>query len=305
MNSGPNVMITAIRRALGEILDSGHRPIVLGPDVGAYGGLFRATSGLYERFGAGRFVDVAANDLAALGLARGFAWAGHVPIVELAPESAGRAGGALADDLGHMRGRGRSGPFVVRVPVAADATPEALFEGVARVVTPSTPHDAWAMLRAASEADEPVVILEPRALYRDGGLPVPVDVDASFDPSVLRAPRLAFGADSDGADLVMVAWGAGVRVAVATAAALADDGYRVDVVDLRVLAPLDLSAVAERVAAAGRAVVVSEAGGALAGRVVAELQRAAFLALEAPIVDVATGAGADGVRAVAEATLFF
>ncbi len=330
--NGPNVMVTAIRRALGEILAAGDNAVVLGPEVGAYGGLFRATSGLYERFGATRFVDVAANDLTSLGLARGFAWAGHMPIVELGPESAGRAAGAVAEDLGRMRARGQTGPFIVRVPVAADATPEALLEGVARVVTPSRPIDAWAMLIAASQATEPVVVLEPRALYRQGG--EVAAADAVADPEVLCSTRLAWplageggegGEGGEADDLVLVAWGAAVPVAVAVAEGLAADGYHASVVDLRVLAPLDLEGVAARVRAAGRAVVVSEAGGALAGRVVAELQRAAFLSLEAPVVDVGGATTAAdfvreerhalarddfstwvaAVRAVAEATLFF
>jgi 2-oxoisovalerate dehydrogenase E1 component beta subunit len=290
-NSGVT-MAEAVRQALGEILEARSEAVLLGCDIGVWGGPFRATAGLSERFGKARVLDTPPNPAAILGFSRGLRLAGHLPICELPPELAARAAGAMVDGLGRYEARtGQAGgPLVVRVPVGRVAhgsladgdSPEAALGGSEglRVVSPSRPVDAWSMLKLAvlAERREPVVILEPKALYRSRGAPLPEvpDEDALTHLRRVRA----------GDDLVIVAWGAAVPVAVLAAEALEADGYRVGVVDLRVLVPLDRAALVEAVKAAGRALVVHDTGGSFAGRIAAEIAREAFLWLEAPVVEV-------------------
>lgn len=287
-------MVEAIRVALGEILESDARAVLLGTDIGAYGGPFRATAGLFERFGAERVIDTPPNPAAILGFSRGLKIAGHLPICELPPELALRAAGVLIDGIGryHERTGELGGPFVVRIPVGlvdngtlsdGDSPESALgTTGGMRVVTPSRPVDAWAMLKAAAESSrEPVVVLEPKALYRAVGAALPAAGEMSADAiidTLHRARRVRAGGD-----LVLVTWGAGVSVAFEAAQRMTADGYEVGVMDARVLNPLDVDTLGEAVGAVGRALVVHDTGGALAGEVARRLTERCFLQLEAPI----------------------
>lgn len=291
-------LVEAIRRALGEVLAAKPEAVLMGQDVGLHGGLFRASAGLFDQFGKTRVLDCPPNAPAMLGLARGMKLAGHLPIVEIPPgESAARAGQALADDVARMRlrtGGALTGAFVVRIPVGhvhgasglADGdTPEpalARAEGLT-VVAPSRPSDAWAMIHAAVDHHEPVVVLEPKGLYRKKG--APIAPEAVPDAEVLRAPRVV----RPGPDLTFFAWGAGVPAAFEAAERLTADGWECGVVDVRVLRPLPLDQLAPMLMAAGRGLVVHDGAGAFAGDVVASLQRVAFLSLEAPLADVDIG----------------
>ncbi len=287
--SGQNMSMTeAIRIALGEVLEARPEAVMLGTDIGVYGGPFRASAGLHERFGADRVLDTPPNPAAILGFARGLKIAGHFPICELPPELAARGAGALIDGLSRFEARTgeAGGPMLVRIPVGlvpngtlADGdSPEAALGNVPglRVVSPSRPTDAWAMIRAAADSREPVVMLEPKALYRQVGL---APVEGGGDASVLHTARRV----REGSDLVLIAWGAAVPVAVEAAERLTADGYEVGVIDLRVLAPLDVGAITEAVQATGRAIVVHDCGGAFAGEVARVATEASFLWLEAPI----------------------
>lgn len=307
-------LVEAIRRALGEVLAAKPEAVLMGQDVGAHGGLFRATAGLLDRFGATRVLDVPPNAPAMLGLARGMKLAGHLPLVEIPPgESAARAGQALADDIGRMRlrtGGVLAGPFVVRVPVGHVAVAGGATAGLAdgdspepalaraeglTVVAPSRPSDAWAMIHAAADHPEPVVVLEPKALYRRKGAPLAPDAVPATD--VLSRPRVV----RDGKDLTFFAWGAGVPAAVEAAERITADGFECGVVDVRVLRPLPIEALGEALEETGRALVVHDGAGAFAGDVVAALQRVAFLSLEAPIGDV--DLGVSDLAAVRDAAL--
>ncbi|MFO0747907.1 MAG: lipoyl synthase [Myxococcota bacterium] len=226
-------LVEAIRRALGEVLAAKPEAVLMGVDVAQHGGLFRASAGLVERFGAERVLDVPPNAPAMLGMARGMKLAGHLPMVELPPgEPAARAGQALADDIARMSlrtGGALAGPFLVRVPEvghvrAAGGAGAGLSDGdspepaLARaegltVVAPSRPIDAWAMIHAAADHPEPVVVLEPRrSIARRARRSRPDEVPAG---DVLRLPRVV----QPGADLVIFAWGAGVPAALEAASA--------------------------------------------------------------------------------------
>jgi len=285
-------LLEAVRQALAEALAQIPEVVLIGCDIGAYGGPFRATSGLQQRFGAERVLDTPPNPPAILGFARGLKLALKVPICELPPELAARAAGAVVDGIGRFEARTgeAAGPFIVRIPVGRVAhgmlsegdSPEAAlgFAQGLRVVCPSRPIDAWSMIRAALDprlGREPVVVLEPKALYRRLGAPLPAD--GRVDPSALsRARRVR-----PGADLVLLAWGAAVPVALEAALRMTADGFEVGVVDLRSLVPLDVAALALAVSLSGRALVVHDGAGSFAGAVAAEVTREAFLSLEAPL----------------------
>lgn len=294
MEQSGTTMVEAIRLALSEILTAHPSAVLLGTDIGAYGGPFRATAGLYDRFGAARVLDTPPNPAAILGFSRGLKLAGHLPVCELPPELALRASGVLIDGVGRYEERTGQpgGPFVVRVPVGlvengalADGdSPEGALAGVRglRVVCPSRPVDAYAMLvGAANAANEPVVVLEPKALYRAFGAP--------FEPTALEGSNAILDTlhharrVREGADLAIISWGAGVPVAVEAAQRMTADGYEVGVIDARVLNPLDLDTLAAAVEETGRALVVHDTGGALASDVSRRLTERCFLHLEAPI----------------------
>jgi pyruvate dehydrogenase E1 component beta subunit len=133
------------------------------------------------------------------------------------------------------------------------------------------------MIRAAASSREPVVILEPKALYRQVGL-APEASEGEGEDVLGTARRVR-----EGGDLVLFAWGAAVPVAVEAAERMTADGYEVGVVDLRVLAPLDVATIGESVQATGRALVVHDCGGAFAGEVARVATEASFLWLESPI----------------------
>jgi len=302
-------LVDAVRQALGEVLAERPDAVLLGCDIATYGGPFRATTGLKDRFGAQRVLDTPPNPAAILGFSRGLKLAGKLPICELPPELAARAAGAVVDGVGRFEARTgeAGGPFVVRIPVGRVAhgmlsdgdSPEAAlgFAAGLRVVCPSRPADAWSMIRSAVDprlGRNPTVVLEPKALYRRLGAPLPEVPDAT---ALTTARRVR-----EGSDLTLLAWGAAVPVAVEAAERLTADGYEVGVMDLRSLVPLDVATLAEAVRATGRALVVHDGAGSFAGAVAAEVTREAFLHLEAP-VGLVSGDEEDWVVRVREAAL--
>lgn len=286
-------LVEAVRTALGELMAAHAEAVLLGCDIAAYGGPFRATAGLKDRFGAARVLDTPPNPSAILGFSRGLKLAGKLPICELPPELAARAAGAVVDGVGRFAARTgeAAGPMVVRIPVGRVAhgmlsdgdSPEAAlgFASGLSVVCPSRPADAWSMLRSAADqrGRDAIVMLEPKALYRRLGAPLPDAPEAA----ALTTARRARDHRGTRADLVLIGWGASVPIALEAAERMTADGHEVGVVDLRALVPLDLETIVEAVRGAGRALVVHDAAGSFAGAVAAEVAREAFLWLEAPV----------------------
>ena len=284
-------MVEAIRSALDEVLSAHPNAVLLGTDIGVYGGPFRATAGLHEKFGAARVLDTPPNPAAILGFSRGLKLAGHLPVCELPPELALRASGVLIDGVGRYQDRTGEpgGPFVVRVPIGlvdngalSDGdSPEGALAGVAglRVVCPSRPIDAYAMLvGAASAAQEPVVVLEPKALYRAFGAPFAKPAPDEVLDSLHHARWVR-----EGTDLTVFSWGAAVPIAVEAANRMTADGYEIGVIDVRVLSPLDIETLAAALEESGRAIIVHDTGGALASDIARRLTERCFLHLEAPV----------------------
>jgi len=287
-------MIEAINSALRDEMETDSRVMILGEDVGRLGGVFRATEGLQAAFGADRVVDTPLAEAGIIGASVGLAVSGLVPVPEMQFLGfAHQAYHQIADQVARFRFRsqGRYGlqmtiraPFGggVRTPELHSDALEAQFAHLPglKVVAPSNPGDARAMLRAAIRDPDPVLFLEPLKGYRL----VRGEVDLAAPPIEPGRARIA----RQGTDVTVIAWSAGVQVAERAAEAAQQEGISVRVLDLRSLVPLDVDAIAESVVATGRAVVVQESPitGGFAGEIVATIVEEAFYSLEAPVVRV-------------------
>jgi len=287
-------MIEAINTALFDEMRSDPRVMVLGEDVGALGGVFRATEGLQREYGAQRVVDTPLAEAGIIGASVGLAVAGLVPVPEMQFLGfAHQAYHQIADQVARFRFRsqGRFGlqitiraPFGggVRTPeLHADAL-EAQFAACPglKVVAPATPADAYGMLISAIRDPDPVLFLEPLRGYRLVKGEVPNDLAATTLGTARRS--------REGSDITVIAWSAAVQLAEQAAERAAQEGISVAVLDLRSLVPLDVAGIAEAVIQTGRAVVVQEApqSGGFASEVVATIIEEAFYNLEAPVLRV-------------------
>lgn len=256
-------LVEAINQALLEEMERDSRVVVFGEDVGAFGGAFKATAGLFERFGRRRVIDTPMCEYGVIGLAIGAALEGLRPVVEI----------QFADFIStgfdpivqyaattHYRW-GAPVPIVIRAPWGGGnrAGPfhsqcaEAWFAHVPglKVVIPSTPHDAKGLLIAAIRDPNPVIVFEPKYLYRRDRAEVP---EGPYTVSIGRAELRRSGTDA-----TLVTYGAMVPEALAAAETLAGEGLECDVIDLRTVAPFDRDSVASSVRRTGRLAVVHEA----------------------------------------------
>jgi pyruvate dehydrogenase E1 component beta subunit len=287
-------MVQALNRALRDSLAGDDRTLLFGEDVAKLGGVFRVTDGLADEFGAERVFDTPLAEAGIAGVAVGLCIAGWKPVVEM--QFDGFSYPALDQVISHVakyrnRSRGRQPmPMVIRMPFAGgyggaehhNDSPETYYAHTAglKVVIPSTPLDAYALLRASVADPDPVVFLEPKSRYwsKEQG-----DLPATGEP-IGRARVVR-----DGGSCTIVAYGAMVARSLAAAARLAEGGIECRVLDLRSLVPLDVEALEAAVRATGRAVVVHEAPLTLGfgAEVAARIMEEAFDHLEAPVARVA------------------
>jgi pyruvate dehydrogenase E1 component beta subunit len=281
-------MAKAINRALHDSMVADDRVLVFGEDVARLGGVFRVTEGLTETFGDGRCFDTPLAESAIVGIAIGMAIRGFVPVPEI--QFDGFAAPAFDQIVSHlakyrMRTRGDVDmPVTIRIPSfggigAVEHHSEStetywLHTAGLKVVVPSTPSDAYWLLRYAIAERDPVIFLEPKRRYWGRGL---VDTSVPGEPIGRAAIRRS------GDDLTVITYGS----LVATALSAAESAeYDLEVVDLRSLNPLDFDTVAASVRKTGRAVVMHEGprtlgfGAELAARISEEL----FYDLEAPVL---------------------
>jgi pyruvate dehydrogenase E1 component beta subunit len=257
-------LVEAVNDALHVELDRDPNVIVMGEDVGRAGGVFRATAGLLDRFGPDRCVDTPLAEAGILGAAIGLCMAGWRPVCEMQYDAF--AYPCLDQLITHVgRYRWRSGgrmefPITIRMPYGGgvrapelhDDSPEAYYvhtPGI-KVAIPSTPADAKGLLAAAIRDPDPVVIFEPKLVYRTARGEVP----AGDYVVPLGQARIA----RDGTDVTLIAYGAMVGVCELAAEALAAEAS-CEVVDIRSLRPLDEAAILASVAKTGRVVIVHEA----------------------------------------------
>lgn len=288
-------MVQAINATLRGEMARDERVMVLGQDVGRLGGVFRATDGLLDEFGADRVVDMPLAEAAIVGASIGLAASGLVPVAELqflgfSHQAFHQIGAQVARMRYRSQGRFPM-PVVLRAPFGGGVrTPELHSEALEAqfvqspglaVVTPATPSDAKGLLQTAVRSSDPVLFCEPLRGYRLVSGDVP-DGDCEIPFGSARAAR-------EGDDVTIVAWSAAVQVAEKAADVLAEEGIAATVLDLRTLVPLDEATLVDAVAATGRCVVVHEAPltAGFGAEVVATVNEGAFWSLEAPVARVA------------------
>ncbi|MCL1869122.1 MAG: alpha-ketoacid dehydrogenase subunit beta [Promicromonosporaceae bacterium] len=240
--------------------------MLLGEDIGHLGGVFRVTDGLQERYGPRRVVDTPLAEAGIVGTAVGLAYRGYRPVVEIQFDGfVYVAFDQIVSQLGRMHARTGGSvrlPVTIRIPVGGGTgaaehhseSPEAYFVHTPglRVVTVSNPQDGYTMLRQAIACDDPVIFFEPKRRYYAKG---DVDTDGALATAL---PMSAARVVVPGRDVTVVTYGGLVATAVDAAAAAADEGVSLEVIDLRSLSPVDHATVAESVRRTGRLVVAHE-----------------------------------------------
>ncbi|MGZ7039078.1 MAG: alpha-ketoacid dehydrogenase subunit beta [Thermoanaerobaculia bacterium] len=285
--------LEAIRDAMAEEMARDERVFLIGEDVGVYGGAFKTSGGLIERFGPERVIDTPISEIAITGAAAGAALMGMRPIAEMQfIDFITVAYDMLVNFAATSRYRvGSPCPMVVRGPAGGGVhggpfhslNPEAMFmnrPGI-KIVAPGTAYDAKGLLKAAIRDDDPVLYIEHKFLYRRIKETLP-EKDYIVPIGKANVRRI-------GKDLTILTWGAMIYVAEEAAEALAKDGVSVEVVDLRSIIPFDEEAILESVSKTNRVIILHEApltGGAGA-EFAARIAEKAFDYLDAPIKRVA------------------
>jgi 2-oxoisovalerate dehydrogenase E1 component beta subunit len=286
----------ALNEGLRKALEDDPKVLIMGEDVGKLGGVFRVTDGLQKDFGEARVVDTPLAESGIVGTAIGLALRGYRPICEIQFDGfVFPAFDQITSQLAKMRYRSRGSlmlPVVIRIPCGGgigavehhSESPEALFThtGGLRVVACADPADAFAMIQLAVKCDDPVIFFEPKRRYWDRG-----EVDTAADMATvlpMSRARTVIG----GNDVTLLCYGPMVKVCVAAAAAAAEEGHSVEVIDLRSLSPLDTETIFASVRRTGRCVVAHEApvNGGLGAEIAARVTQECFYQLEAPVLRV-------------------
>ncbi len=281
----------AINRALTDAMAEDDRVLVFGEDVGKLGGVFRVTDGLQARFGDQRCFDTPLAESGIIGTAIGLAMYGYRPVAEMQFDGFSYpAFEQIVSHLAKLRNRSRGTlrlPVTVRIPYGGgigavehhSESPESYWVHTAglTVITPGTPEDGYALTREAIASDDPVIVLEPKRRY---WMKADIELPATAPPHTEAVVRRS------GEDVTVVCYGPMVRTALEAAEAAEEEGWSLEVVDLRSLSPMDTGAVVASVQRTGRAVVVHEAARTLGmgAEVAARVQEAAFYHLEAPVL---------------------
>src|ERR1700682_5066049 len=251
-------IIQAVNDALRLEMRRDPRVVVMGEDVGKFGGVFRATVGLIEEFGADRVIDTPLAEAGIVGAAIGMAMYGLKPVPEIQfSDFIFPAFDQIVNELAKLRYRSGgqyTAPMVIRAPSGGgikgghyhSQSPEAYFihtPGL-KVAMPSNPYDAKGLLLSALRGDDPVVFFEPKRIYRAARGEVPED---DYTVPFGQARRVYPAEPSTAAAATVISWGAMVPEAIEAARMVAVEGIEVEVVDLRTLWPLDLETIVESV----------------------------------------------------------
>lgn len=281
---------TGLRRAM----EDDAKVVLLGEDIGRLGGVFRVTDTLQKDFGDNRVIDTPLAESGIVGTAFGMALRGYRPVVEIQFDGfVYPAFDQIVSQVAkiHYRTGGKvKAPLTIRIPFGGgigavehhSESPEVYFAHTAglRVVCPSTPADAYSMIRQAISLDDPVVFFEPKRRYWDKA-----DVDFEGEPDLpLHQARVC----TRGADATVVAYGGTVATALTAAKIAAEEGHSLEVIDLRSLSPIDVDTIAESVDKTGRLIIVHEAPvfAGLGAEIAARVTERCFYHLEAPVLRV-------------------
>jgi pyruvate dehydrogenase E1 component beta subunit len=292
-------IIQAVNDCLRLEMRRDQRVVVMGEDVGRFGGVFRATTGLQEEFGADRCFDTPLAEAGIIGSAIGMALYGLKPVAEIQfADFIFPAFDQIVNELAKFRYRSGGeypAPVVIRTPVGGgirgghyhSQSPEALFVHTAglKVVCPSNPIDAKGLLATAIRGEDPVIFMEPKRVYRASKGDVPTgEYTIPFGEAKLLREARGRSAKS----VTLIAWSAMVHTALEAVEKGAEQGYDIELIDLRSLMPFDIEAVITSVQKTGRVVVAHEAPRTcgFGAELAASIQERAMLHLEAPILRV-------------------
>lgn len=295
-------VIESIRDTISSEMARDDRIILLGEDVGVAGGVFRATEGLYEKFGPERVIDAPLAELSIIGVAIGAAAVGLRPIAEIEfADFIHPAFDQIVNEAAKLRYRSNgtwTSPLVIRTPYGGgihgalyhSQSIEAYFThspGL-KVVAPSTPYDAKGLLRAALADPDPVLYLEHKKTYRSIKGEVP---DDDYVVPIGQAD-----VKRQGEDVTIFAYGMMMHEALAAANQVEPEGISVEVVDLRSLFPIDWETIFASVRKTGKVCIVYEDSRTMGfgAEIAAEIAERAFMDLDAPIVRV-TGPDVPGI----------
>lgn len=297
-------MIQAINSALDVVMGVDDDVIVIGEDVGYFGGVFKATAGLQAKYGKTRVFDTPISECGIIGVAVGMAAYGLRPVPEIQfADYIYPAFDQIVSEAARLRYRSVgefTAPLTVRAPFGGgifggqthSQSPEGIFTHVAglKTVIPSTPYDAKGLLIAAIADNDPVIFFEPKRIYNgpfDGHYDRPVTPWSRHPASDVPdghyiVPLGKAAIVREGADLTILAYGTMVHV---VAAFVAEHDLDAEIIDLRTLVPLDIDAITASVEKTGRCMIVHEATrtGGFGAELSALVQERCFYALEAPI----------------------
>jgi len=288
-------MVQAINHTLRDEMKRNDKVVILGEDVGVNGGVFRATEGLYQEFGANRVIDTPLCESGIVGLAIGMALYGLRPVPEIQfMDFIYPAFDQIQSELSKFRYRSGgqfSTPVVIRTPYGGgikgshyhSQSTEAFFAHTPglKVVIPGTPYDAKGLLTSAMRDPDPVVFLEPKKIYRTVRGEVP---DDEYTVPIGKANVVR-----EGKDVVVFAYGSMLHVALEAADLAAAKGVSVEVVDIRTILPFDIELIMSSVKKTGRVVILHEACKTcgFGAEIAAQIAERGILSLKAPIVRVA------------------
>lgn len=297
-------MIQALNSAMDVLMERDPAVLVMGEDVGYFGGVFRCTEGLYEKYGAHRALDMPIAEGGIVATAIGMGVNGLRPIVEIQfADYIYPAFDQIVSELARLRHRSGgeySAPVTIRTPCGGgirggqthSQSPEGVFTHVCglKTVMPSNPYDAKGLLISAIEDDDPVIFFEPKRIYNgpfDGnhhkaGQAWATHPMGEVPEGYYKVPLGKASIVRPGSDVTILAYGTMVHVAQAAVDAA---GIDAEVIDLRTLLPLDTETIAESVQKTGRCVVIHEATrtSGFGAELVAEVQESCFWHLKAPI----------------------
>jgi len=288
-------LLQAINSALILEMQRNEKVVVFGEDVGHFGGVFRATSNLQEKFGRQRCFNTPLTEQGIIGFANGLASQGSFPIAEIQfADYIFPAFDQIVNETAKFRyrsgGQFTCGSLTIRTPYGGgiagglyhSQSPEAFFAHVPgmKIVTPRNPYQAKGLLLASIRDDNPVLFMEPKRLYRASVSDVP---EEDYTLPLGKADIV-----EQGSDITLLAWGAQVEIIQKAAAMAAEIGISCEVIDLRSILPWDAELVCESVLKTGRLVINHEAPqtGGFASEIAATVQEECFLYLESPIARV-------------------
>jgi 2-oxoisovalerate dehydrogenase E1 component beta subunit len=286
----PMTMAKALNAGLRRAMETDPKVVIMGEDVGKLGGVFRVTDALQKDFGDNRVIDTPLAESAIIGTAVGLALRGYRPVCEIQFDGFVFPGfDQIVSQVAKLRNRAAglvSMPITIRIPFGGgigaiehhSESPETYFAHTPglKVVSCSTPSEAYWMIQEAIACDDPVVFFEPKRHYH-AGKGLIEDAPTSLDSARIVRP---------GRDVTLVAYGPTVSTALAVAESAATEGIEIEVVDLRSISPIDLPTLLDSVRRTGRMIITHEAQQSfgVGAEIAARVTEHAFYSLEAPVL---------------------